>query len=278
MLLLPSKSTVGRVFSYGGGVQSNAVLVLQATGRLSSPYDAFAFANVGEDSENPDTLRYIEEVAKPYAAAHGIRFVEVQKTRFGEPDTLYQAVMRSERDVPLPVYMAGGAPGNRKCTTEFKLRVIDRWCKRQSWTHIVQSLGISRDEWQRARDTQWHDTYGKQALGYWKRREYPLLDLRLSRADCLRITKEAGLPQPPKSSCFFCPYRRPAEWIEFKRHRPDLFDVAVEMERHMNEVRENLGRDAVYLHRALVPLDQAVGDQLPMFPEWDTCDEGVCFV
>ena len=61
--------------------------------------------------------------------------------------------------------------------------------------------------------------------------------------------------------------------------QPDLFEKAVEMERHMNEVRENLGRDAVYLHRALVPLDQAVGDQLPLFPEWDeTCDEGVCFV
>lgn len=277
MYLLPAQSTIGRVFSYGGGVQSNAVLVLQATGKLISPYDAFVFANVGADSENPATLRYIEEVAKPYAAKHGIRFVEVQKTRFGEPDTLYQAVMRSERDVPLPVYI-GGAPGNRKCTTEYKLRVIDRWCKRQSWTHIVQGLGISLDEWQRARDTHWHDTYGKQPLGYWKRREYPLLDLRLSRADCLRIIKEAGLPQPPKSSCFFCPYHRPAEWIELKRHRPDLFDVAVEMERHMNEVRENLGRDAVYLHRALVPLDQAVGDQLPMFPEWDTCDEGVCFV
>lgn len=267
-----------RVFSYGGGVQSNAVLVLQALKKLASPYDAFVFANVGEDSENPATLDYVERVAKPYAAEHGIPFVELRKTRFGEPDTLYQAVMRSQRDVPLPIYMAGGAPGNRKCTTEFKLRVIDRWCKRQSWTHIVQGLGISRDEWQRARDTQWHDSHGKQALGYWKRREYPLLDLRLSRADCLRIVSDAGLPQPPKSSCFFCPYHRPAEWIELKRTEPELFKQAVEMEKHMNDVRANLNRDAVYLHRSLVPLDQAVGNQLPMFPDWDGCDEGVCFV
>jgi len=276
MYLLPAQSTIGRILSYGGGVQSNALLVLAAQGVIY--FDALVFANVGADSENPDTLRYIEEVAKPYAAAHGIRFVEVQKTRFGEPDTLYQAVMRSQRDVPLPVYMAGGAPGNRKCTTEYKLRVIDRWCKQQHWTHVEQSLGISWDEWKRARDGHWHDHYGKQPLGYWKRRRYPLLERRLTRADCLRIVSEAGLPQPPKSSCFFCPYHRPAEWIEIKRTQPALFWRAVAMEKHMNEVRENLGRDAVYLHRALVPLDQAVGDQLPMFPEWDTCDEGVCFV
>lgn len=277
MYLLPAQSTIGRILSYGGGVQSNALLVLAAQGVIY--VDALVFANVGADSENPDTLRYIEEVAKPYAAAHGIRFVEVQKTRLGETDTLYQAVMRSQRDVPLPVYMGGGAPGNRKCTTEFKLRVIDRWCKQQHWTHVEQGLGISWDEWHRARDGHWHDRHGKQQLGYWKRRWYPLLERRLTRADCLRIVSEAGLQQPPKSSCYFCPYHRPAEWIELKRQQPDLFEKAVEMERHMNEVRANLGRDAVYLHRALVPLDQAVGDQLPMFPAWDeTCDEGVCFV
>lgn len=32
-------------------------------------YHALVFANVGADSENLDTLAYIEEVAKPYAAA-----------------------------------------------------------------------------------------------------------------------------------------------------------------------------------------------------------------
>lgn len=276
MYLLPAQSTIGRILSYGGGVQSNALLVLAAQGVVY--FDAVVFANVGADSENPDTLRYIEEVAKPYALLHGIRFVEVQKTRFGEPDTLYQRVMRAQSSVDLPVYMRGGAPAKRQCTTDFKIKVIDRWCRRQHWTHVEQCLGISWDEWKRARDGHWHDHYGKQPLGYWKRRRYPLLERRLTRADCLRIVSEAGLPQPPKSSCFFCPYHRPAEWIELKRQKPDLFQQAVEMERHMNEVRANLGRDAVYLHRALVPLDQAVGDQLPMFPEWDTCDEGVCFV
>lgn len=55
-----------RTFSYGGGVQSTAALVLPAQARIDFP--VFLFSNVGDDSEHPDTLRYVEDVAKPYAA------------------------------------------------------------------------------------------------------------------------------------------------------------------------------------------------------------------
>jgi hypothetical protein len=41
---------VPRVVSYGGGVQSNALLVLAAQGRID--YRTFLFANVGDDSEH----------------------------------------------------------------------------------------------------------------------------------------------------------------------------------------------------------------------------------
>lgn len=59
-----------RIFSYGGGVQSTAVLCLAASGRVQ--YDYFVFANVGNDSENPATLEYIERYAKPFAEANGL--------------------------------------------------------------------------------------------------------------------------------------------------------------------------------------------------------------
>jgi hypothetical protein len=57
---------VPRVVSYGGGVQSNALLVLAAQGRID--YRRFLFANVGDDSEHPATLRYVRDVALPSAA------------------------------------------------------------------------------------------------------------------------------------------------------------------------------------------------------------------
>jgi hypothetical protein len=40
-----------RFFSYGGGVQSTAALVLAAQGKID--YPVFLFANVGDDSEHP---------------------------------------------------------------------------------------------------------------------------------------------------------------------------------------------------------------------------------
>src|SRR5688500_9300479 len=99
-------------FSFGGGVQSTAALVLAAQGRIAPRL--FLFANVGEEAENPRTLRYVAEVAKPYAAEHGLELVELRKIlRGGEPDDLYRRILRTDRSLPFPVRMSNGAPGNR---------------------------------------------------------------------------------------------------------------------------------------------------------------------
>lgn len=41
-------------------------------GRGEIDFPLFIFANVGDDSENPATIAYVEGIAKPYAAEHGI--------------------------------------------------------------------------------------------------------------------------------------------------------------------------------------------------------------
>ncbi len=279
MLLLEARTT-GRFFSFGGGVQSVAVLVLQAQGRVA-PYDAFVFANVGEDSENPATLRYLREVIKPFAQAHGIPLVETQKRlRDGSLDTLWRMCFRTRRSIPVPARMGGnGAPGNRSCTANFKIEVVDRWIRVQQYPRAVIGLGITVDEYHRARDQQWHAGYGTRRFGFLKRREYPLITLRMSRADCKRVIAGAGLPIPPRSACFFCPYQKPSEWVAMRRDQPALFARAVALEKHLNAKRGLLGRDRVFFHPALVPLDQAVGTQ-PLLPgfEMDMCESGYCFV
>ena len=44
-----------RAISFGGGVQSTALLVLASQGKID--FRTFLFANVGDDSEHPATLR-----------------------------------------------------------------------------------------------------------------------------------------------------------------------------------------------------------------------------
>jgi len=268
-----------RVFSFGGGVQSHAALVLQAQGRLPLGYSLFMFANVGNDSENPDTLRYIEEHTKPFCQKYGIPFMEVQKTRYGQPDTLLESIYRDTRSVPIPAYQSGGSPGNRSCTVEFKLRTMDKALAEQGYSHVVYGVGFSTDEFTRVRSDQeaWHAA--EKRAGLQVRKEYPLITLRLTRSDCMRIITGAGLPMPPKSSCWFCPFHRKSEWIEMKRDEPELFAKALSVEARINEKRADMGRDAMYLHSSAKPLLTSVGDQARLFeddPIDYVCKVGAC--
>ena len=280
-LLLPARLKTVRVFSYGGGVQSNAVLALQAQGKLFEPYDYFIFANVGEDSENPATIEYFEKIAKPFAEKHGIKFVMVQKTTYNKPETLCEYIKRAKRSVPIPARMSNGAPGNRSCTIDFKIKPINKWIKQQRFSNAIIGLGISTDEIHRMRHERWHSLEGKRKIGFERKREHPLIHLRISRAKCKEIISDAGLPIPPKSSCFFCPFMRRNEWIELKRKNPTLFDKAVAIDEIINVKRKSINRDRVYLHVDLVPLRNAVGNQmvLPGFLEsdMDICESGFCF-
>jgi hypothetical protein len=261
------------VFSYGGGVQSTAALVLAAEGRI--PYHTFLFCNVGEDSENPETLTYVREVARPFAERVGLAFHELARTRRdGTTETLYGRLTRpGSRSIGIPVRMASGAPGRRACTIDFKIAVCDRWLVERGATKegATVGLGISLDEWQRMRSDS-----GKP----WKRLAYPLIDLRLDRAACLTVIARAGLRAPPKSSCWFCPYHSLRRWQAMREREPVLFARAVALERLINERRAMLGRDAVWLSDGGKPLDQVTTayQQASLFDEDEPpCESGFCF-
>jgi len=160
-----------RFVSYGGGVQSTALLVLAAQRRIDFP--AFVMANVGDDSENPATIAYVRDVAAPYAAEHGIRLDVVSRTkRDGSTETLWGRLMREEsRSLPIPVRMSNGAPGTRSCTSDFKIKVLSKWAKAQGASEkqpATIGIGISVDEIHRAnnRRQERHE-----------RIVYPLLDM-----------------------------------------------------------------------------------------------------
>ncbi|MFH9215929.1 phosphoadenosine phosphosulfate reductase [Streptomyces globisporus] len=264
-----------RSVSYGGGVQSTALLVLAAQGRID--FRTFLMANVGDDSEHPGTLRYLEEYARPFAAEHGIELAVLDRVmvRSGETRTLYgQLTKEGSRSLAIPVRMSNGAPGTRSCTADFKIKVIGRELKRRGATKqhpATIGIGISLDEIHRAnnRRCEPHEEI-----------VYPLLELGLRRIDCARIVREAGLPVPPKSSCWFCPFHRPETWHDMRRNEPALFEKSCQLEELLNKRRDTLGKDHVYLTRFGRPLRQAIPagvDVLPGFEDTDgLCDSGWC--
>lgn len=265
-----------RVFSFGGGVQSMAVLVLSAQGKL--PYTHFVLANVGDDSENPDTLEYVERIARPYAEAHGLHVIEVKRER--KPDqaqTLLEDAWNDTGNIPIPVYMSNAGPGSRNCTSKWKIAVIEKWMRNNAGAtkqnRAPLGVGISVDESHRMRT----DDPEREPYLF---KEYPLIDLMMTRRMCQDIITQAALPLAPKSSCWFCPYKRRAEWMKLRTEHPILWEKAVELEQRIVEKRKRAGKDAAYLTAYNAPLEQVIPlASVNMFDDDDdplACESGYC--
>lgn len=259
------------VTSYGGGVQSTALLVLAATGRFDC--GLFIFANVGDDSENPATLAYLHDHAMPYADRHGIELAErLRWMRDGSRRTLLEEIRTQDRSIPIPARMGGGGFGRKKCTERFKIAVVRREVKRRGWSAdkpATVAIGISVDEIDRAGAGPGPDPRDPTRLV-----EYPLLALGMTRIDCRKVIADAGLPIPPKSACKFCPLHDRETWRAIRR-QPDEWAVAVEVDELVRERAVRIGRGPMGLVHPEIPLADAVDDQLALF-EGSGCDSGWC--
>lgn len=260
-----------RTFSFGGGVQSVAALALAAHRKID--FRTFLMANVGHDSENPDTLDYLEQHAAPFAHAYGIKLIVLDRhLKDGTTETIRQRIISSHGSrQTIPVYLANGKPGSRVCTLEFKIQVTGTWLKANGATpdnKATVGMGISLDEIHRANPNK--------AMPY-EELEYPLLYLGIRRADCYGIIRRAGLPMPPKSSCYFCPVKKIPEWQDMYENEPEQWENACEVEDTINSHLAQQGKKPVFLTPAGRPLRQLfkAGTQLPLVDD-SSCSNGWC--
>lgn len=266
-----------RVISYGGGIQSTALCILAAQGKLDDimggPIDAALFANVGDDSEHPKTLSFVRDFMIPWSAEQKFDIIELHRTdKDGNRRTLWNDLVDDDNSsVVIPVRMDGGMPGNRRCTRDYKVRVVGKWLRQNGASFKDPAriaIGISTDEFERANN--------KTEVGY-EKKIFPLLELGMSRTNCAELIVETGFPLPPKSSCFFCPFKKLAHWQEMRRDEPELFDKAQELEDKLNVKRDSLGKDRVYLAIGGQRLsDVAAEAQLSLFDDGQ-CDDGYCW-
>ena len=213
-------------WSYGGGVQSAAVAVLVSTGKLPMP-DHIVIADTGREAQA--TWDYMHNVIEPYlgrkitVAAHSLSAVD-----------LYSG----NGDMVMPLFTSTGKLPTF-CSTEWKRRVVRRKLRILGVTSCRLWIGISVDEIGRA----------KPSGAKWIEHRFPLLmDVPMRRSECLRMVLDAGLPEPPRSSCWCCPHRQNDEW----RALPESeLQKAVELEASLREKDPN-----VFLHRDRVPLSE----------------------
>lgn len=236
-----------RILSFGGGIQTTALAILIAEGKVK--VDMAVFADTG--CEKPETYWYIKNYMEPLFKQIGLEFAIVSTEK--DDPTLYDYCWRI-KDIPSVI-------GRRWYTDKYKVRVIQKLYgtdKKTSYT-----IGFSSDE-------------GKRINPDKKNAQYPLIDLGMTANNCRYYIQSNGYPLPLKSSCYFCPFQHPVEWNWLKNHHPDLFKKALVLEARFHEHRPHL-RETFGLVRGTPLRKLKNGIQPEMFQlEGDSCWSGYC--
>lgn len=228
-----------RVLSYGGGLDSLAMLLL-AWDRDDLP-DAVVFVDVadgtrerdGQDpGEWPGTYRHMREVVIPLCERMGVEFVWISSVDYPVRDarSLF-AWMWARTQIPV-------SGPNRICTTVAKVERFERWAADRFPGELVEVwIGFEAGEEARAeKDPNARPSKkrrsAKQAQNEMslRRNRFPLIEARLCRCRCAELVRAHELPVPRKSACVYCPYASRSDWQTFARELPEQFAQVVELE------------------------------------------------
>jgi hypothetical protein len=211
-----------QIVSYGGGTNSTAMLVgLHERGERP---DAIVFADTG--GEKPHTYTHIVTVSE---WCESVGFPRIVTVKGDQPQQIKDGGLYEEclRLGVLP----SKAYGFGSCSMKWKIdpqRKFDRvFCLEQGieQSDLTRLVGFDADEPSRMERAiaNAHKTPFKQ--------RFPLIEWDWGRDECVDAITRAGLPQPGKSACFFCPSSKLPEIRALKRTYPILLDMAIEMER-----------------------------------------------
>lgn len=231
------------IISMGAGVQSSTMALMAAKGLIKPMPDCAIFADTGwEPSYVYEWLDWLETLL---------------------PFPVYRVNNGNLKDdlALIPFFTSDQGLLSRNCTTNHKIRPLLRKVRDilglkkgqrgGKEVRVTQWIGISLDEVVRM----------KPAPEKWIKHRWPLIDLRMTRNDCLKWMKENGYPEPKKSSCIGCPYHDDTTWREMKLNQPEEWQDAVEVDRAIRDgVRGTTKK--LFLHRSCKPLEEVDLDNL----------------
>ncbi len=264
------------VASLGWGVQSWVLVAMSALGELPKVDFAIHSDTTWERSATYD----FAQQWTPWLERRGVKVLTV-----GDPEQAERAYT-DRTDIPAFTTnpslqgFTGGGMLKRQCTSRWKIQPMRRRIAEELAARglnkdvgiVEQWLGITLDEWHRAKDSDVKYITHK----------FPLLDLKMTRADCAGWLQKHDLPMPTKSSCTFCPYHSRGAWEQMKRDGGADWAEAVEIDTKIRDVRPPF---PLFVHSARIPLEEAVSIpedagamQLGLSIPDDECDSGYCFL
>jgi hypothetical protein len=228
------------VASFGGGTDSTAMLI--GCWQKGIKVDLILFADTG--GEKPHTYEHVTQFSK-WLVQHGMPAIETVRQESRKTKTLEDDCLHYKR-LPSITY------GFKSCSIEWKIKPVD---KRLKGIEHIKLVGYEAGEERRAKD--------------FPNNRYPLIEWGWNRAKCVEVIKNAGLPLPGKSACFFCPSSKAQEVKQLAKDYPELAARAVAMEKnaHLTDIK-GLGRNYAWVD--LLAFDDA---QVKMFDDdWSTAE------
>ncbi len=200
--------------SYGGGVNSTALLILMTNRGMD-----FEAVYVDHGCDWPETREYVAMLQESYP-------ITVIKPDVQGFDNIYDYAWRE-----------GIFPSRllRWCTDKFKVTPLNKYFNGHEPFRVA--IGIDAGESHRAKPADDVD----------RLKHYPLIRWGFNREDCKKVIRLAGLTMPMKSGCWFCPFQRREQWVRLQADHPDLFCRAVALENRVNEGRQSRGKFPIYL-------------------------------
>ena len=242
------------IISLGAGVQSSTMGEMANQGEITPMPDAAIFADTQwEPKAVYEWLEFLEKRWKfPIyrVTAGNLRKETLEGMQRGNLSLKTAAESRRFSVIPWHMKMPNGdgAMGRRQCTRDFKVSPIRKQIRKLLNNKLrcgacSMWIGISRDEAYRMKPSN---------VRYIENR-WPLIDLLMTRNDCLRWWQKRGLPIPPKSSCIGCPYHNDKQWRDIKAD-PVAWADAVEIDRSIRNQAKM--KSEQFMHRSLMPLDK----------------------
>ena len=264
------------VISLGVGVQSSTMLLIAAKNEL--PHVDYAiFADTGYEPKS--VYNYLNLLKKI------VKFPIYQVSKGNIKNDMINSIKNNTKFPTAPFFTQNAITGKkgmlrRQCTADYKIMPIRKKLRElcnvgfgkrfPKDKYIEQWIGISTDEIQRMKPAR--DPYIKN--------RHQLIELNMSRQDCINWMKKNEFPLPEKSACIMCPYHNDAYWHFMKTERPSEFEDAVKFDKNIRTGAKNI-KDNLFLHRSCKPLDEVEFNkkendkQLDMFN--NEC-EGMCGV
>jgi hypothetical protein len=191
------------------------------------PIDLILFADTG--CEQDYTYTFVLEF-NTWLAARKLPEITVVSyyDKYGKRLTLEDECLRTNT-LPSIAY------GYKKCSLKHKIAPQEKFCNndpqcRSVWDSgekVNKYIGYDAGEFRRVAHAAPIDATDKK---YSKR--YPLFEWGWSRETCVDVIAQAGLTNPGKSSCFFCPSMKKAEIQALYTSNYPLFECALALERN----------------------------------------------